>query len=199
MGTDSQEGQARLTWIHISWYEDSWIHTSVPTKFKSSRSVTLFCIIKILKRALCSLLAARQDWEGWDAINRDGERKRVLPFWRWSRIPGRQSGRRGMSVVLVLLQSHYLILRMLNDKGMILAKIGEFCGNYCLLRRLLWDHQKRWVLCLEIWAAGDKKISDFIGKPNKGVICGRGREEGDEESKDVILSFQSHLWFFFYF
>lgn len=42
-----------------------------------------------------------------------------------------------MSVVLVLLQSHYLILRMLNDKGMILAKIGEFCVNYCLLRRLL--------------------------------------------------------------
>jgi len=40
-----------------------------------------------------------------------------------------------------------------------------------------------------------QKISDFIGKPNRGVIYGRGRGEGDEESKDVILSFESCLYF----
>jgi len=33
------------------------------------------------------------------------------------------------------------------------------------------------VLCLEIWAAGDEKITDLIGKSNRGVICGRGREK----------------------
>jgi len=29
---------------------------------------------------LHSLLAARQDWEGWDARNGDRERKRPCPF-----------------------------------------------------------------------------------------------------------------------
>lgn len=52
-----------------------------------------------------------------------------------------------------------------------------------------------------VWRSGlqGKKISDFIGKPNRGLICGSGREEGDEESKDVILSFESHLYFIYFF
>lgn len=40
-------------------------------------------------------------------------------------------------LVLVLLRSHNLILWMLIDNGMILAKTGEFCGNYHLLWRLV--------------------------------------------------------------
>lgn len=132
-------------------------------------------------------------------MNRDEDKKRMLSFWWWSYIPGRQHGRRGISEVLVLLQSYCLIIQMLNDKRVILAKTGVFSGNYYLLWRLLWDHQKTWVLCLEIWAAGDKKIYDFIGKSNRGVICGRGREERDEKSEDVILSFKSCLCFIFSF
>lgn len=42
------------------------------------------------------------------------------------------------------------------------------------------------------------KRSDFIGKPNRGVVCGRGREEGDGEPKNVILSFQAHLYFIYF-
>lgn len=52
------------------------------------------------------------------------------------------------------------------------------------------------MLWLEIWAAEDKKISDFIGKPNRGVIYGRGIEEGDEESKDVVISITSLVYLF---
>lgn len=42
------------------------------------------------------------------------------------------------------------------------------------------------------------KRSDFIGKPNRGIVCGRGREEGDGEPKNVILSFQAHLYFIYF-
>lgn len=39
--------------------------------------------------------------------------------------------------IVVLLQNHDLILQMLNNKRMILAKNGEFYGNYNLLWSLL--------------------------------------------------------------
>lgn len=75
---------------------------------------------------------------------------------------------------------------------MILTKIGEFCGNYRLLWRLCYEIIRNPESCVcRSRLQGTKKKSDFIGKPNRRVICGRGREEGDEESKDVILSFQS--------
>lgn len=107
-------------------------------------------------------------------------------------------------------------------------KEGHVCGP-CAASESLFDSpdaewqgndssKNWWILCQLLFApetamrssetlsvvSGDlgcrgQKKSDFIGKPNKGVICGRGREEGDEESKDVILSFQSHLCFFFIF
>lgn len=43
-----------------------------------------------------------------------------------------------------------------------------------------------------------QKIPDFIGKLNRQVICEWGREERDEEPKDVILSFQSLIYLFIY-
>lgn len=43
-----------------------------------------------------------------------------------------------------------------------------------------------------------QKISDFIGKLNRQVICEWGREERDKEPKDVILSFKSLIYLFIY-
>lgn len=67
---------------------------------------------------------------------------------------------------------------MLNNKRMILAKNGEFYGNYNLLWSLLWDHQKHCVLCLEIWAAGGKnRLTLLENLMEKKYVEGEERKE----------------------